>query len=48
MRQKPLPFLPGPMSPPRRYFLLDLQVELLFQLLFERTGQQAALDSQTA
>ncbi len=31
----PIPFLPGPVSPPRGYILLDLQVELLFQLLFQ-------------
>jgi hypothetical protein len=48
MCQNPIPFLPGPVSPPRRYLLFDLQVELLFQLLFQRTGQQAALYCQAA
>jgi hypothetical protein len=47
MNQNSISILPGSPCSPRSNLLFDLQVELLFQLLFEGTGKQSTLDSQT-
>jgi hypothetical protein len=46
MHQNPVSVFSGPASPVSGDLLFQLQIELLFELMFKRTRQQAALDSQ--